>query len=531
MISRLAYRGALSAWTPGTVFAFAAAAVATGLASPVPAIIALAILASGWIAWLQIELRSIVQALPPDSGRAGTSPAQRVTAHVANLEQQLGRLGHRAHALHPVSGLPVREILIDRIERDGSGMLGVLAFKDVDRLSVFDPARADDLVAACSGRMRTMLPDSRLIAHIDRGHIGIWFGAGIGSEEAWAELDAVAYALGTAVEAGATHIVPQIAFRLSHFDGESGATPAAFVARALACLTVPDIEPRDVARALSSPGAIASERFALEQDLRQALDRRELYLLYQPLVDAAAGRVFGAEALLRWDHPVRGTVPPSTFVPIVEAIGLADEIGIWALNTALREARRWDDIDLPGMRVAVNVSGLQLEGDDLPRVVERSLQLHGVSATRLGIELTESVATSDAAHCRDIFAALRRLGVELAVDDFGTGYSGFSSLRALAFDKIKIDREFVSNVDTRRDSQAICQSIIALGRGLGIRVLAEGVERRAELDWLRRHGCIHFQGFFFGAPMTAGALTDFARDRETLARLLAANPTFEGISA
>lgn len=494
-----------------------------------PALAGLAIGAGIWIVWLQRQINAIVRRLAAHRTAPEASPRRLVEACVAHLEQQLGQVGHRMRASHPISGLPVREALIGQIERDGEGVLGVVALKDVDRLSAFDPALADRLVAVCSGRMRAMMPTSRFLAQINRGHIGIWFGATTGTDEAWAELDAVAYALGAGVEDGAAQIVPQIAFRLARFEAAAGATPAAFVARALACLALPDGEPLDIARPVADPGAVARESFALEQDLRQAIDRRELYVLYQPLIDAGCGCVWGAEALLRWDHPVRGKISPSKFVPVLEAIGLADEIGVWTLNVAVREAGRWDSVGMPEMRVAVNVSGLQLHGDDLPRIVERTLGHHGVSAQRLCIELTESVATSNAAHCRATFAALRQLGVELAVDDFGTGYSGFSSLRALAFDKIKIDREFVTNVDSRRDSQAICQSVIALGRGLGIRVLAEGVERREELDWLRQHGCRHFQGFYFGPPMTGEALTAFARDQDRLAALLGRVTDFPGM--
>jgi EAL domain-containing protein (putative c-di-GMP-specific phosphodiesterase class I) len=529
-LSRLAYRIGLSPWTPGAGLGVLATLVVLSDGTRSSATIAiLAVAAFCWVGWLQRDLRSIVQRLAPRGDRDEPSPARLVDAHVARLEHQLGGLRHRTLALHPISGLPLREALIGQIERDAGGILGVVALKDVDRLSAFDPALADRVVAVCSSRMRAMLPGSRFLAQINRGHIGIWFGTAVARDDAWAELDAVAYALGAAVEDGATPVIPQVAFRLSHFDAGAGIAPGAFVARALACLALPDDEAPDISRPAADPGTVARESFALEQDLRQAIDRRELYMLYQPLVDATRGCVWGAEALLRWDHPVRGTISPSMFVPILEAIGLADEIGVWALNAAVREARRWDAIGMPQMRVAVNVSGLQLQGDDLPRVVERTLRHHGVRADRLGIELTESVATSDAAHCRQVFAALRGLGVELAVDDFGTGYSGFSSLRALAFDKIKIDREFVSNVDSRRDSQAICQSILALGRGLGIRVLAEGVERREELDWLRRHGCEHFQGFYFGAPMPGTAFTAFAQDGDRLAGLLAPDAELAGL--
>ena len=334
------------------------------------------------------------------------------------------------------------------------------------------------------------------------------------------ELDAVSYALGEEINVGGQRITPQIKVRLAFFDADGAVEANAFLARTLASFSLAAGTPAAVEQ-FADYADVAQDRYSLEQDLRQAIFRRELRLEYQPLIDAGAGRVSGAEALIRWDHGGRGAIPPSRFIPIVEAMGMASEIGMWALNTAAREASEWRASGLDKLRMAVNVSGLQLERDDLPILVQRTLERHDLGSTALEIELTESVATSDADHCRRIFQELRAIGVKLAVDDFGTGYSGFSSLRTLAFDKIKIDREFITAVDERADSQAICQSIIALGRGLGIRVLAEGVERREEYQWLRHHGCCHFQGFYFARPLSGEAFTAFVRDGTTLARLLA----------
>ena len=439
---------------------------------------------------------------------------------VAAIEQQMASLNHRLVAAHPVSGLPMREALLAQMNADRGGMLGAIAFADFDRLTAFDPALGERVFAASAARLRGMLPADRFIAQVDRGHVGLWFGAGIDEVQARAELDAIGYALGEEIEDSGTRIVPQVKIRLARFDESDGIEAGAFLARTLASFTLTAGTTASVDQPAIDYAGLARDRYALEQDLRQAISRRELRLDFQPLIDAGAGRVSGAEALIRWDHADRGTIPPMRFIPIVEAMGMASEIGMWALNAAAREARGWATQGLDHLRVAVNVSGLQLERDDLPILVQRTLERHELGATALEIELTESVATSDADHCRRIFQGLRAMGVKLAVDDFGTGYSGFSSLRTLAFDKIKIDREFVTDVDTRRDSQAICQSIVALGRGLGIRVLAEGVERREEYEWLRRHGCQHFQGYYFARPMGGEAFIAFVRDPARLAELL-----------
>jgi EAL domain-containing protein (putative c-di-GMP-specific phosphodiesterase class I) len=497
--------------------AVAFAAVAHGtIATASFVVVAAALLAWNWhldrgMTRATARLEAIQTTLPDTS--------ESTNGGIDSLEQRLAALHHRLAPMHPVSGLPVREALLAQMNADRHGLLGAIAFADFDRLTAFDPALGERVFATSAARLRAMLPPDRFIAQVDRGHVGIWFGVSATESEARAQLDAIAYALGEEIEADGKRIVPQIKVRLAEFDQGGGIEAGAFLARTLASFTL-----SAGAAAATTPAGdyadLARDRYALEQDLRQAIARRELRLDFQPLIDAGAGRACGAEALIRWNHPERGSIPPARFIPIVEAMGLASEIGMWALNAAARQATEWRAAGLGNLRIAVNVSGLQLERDDLPILVQRTLERHDLGAAALEIELTESIATSDTDHCRRIFQQLRAMGVKLAVDDFGTGYSGFSSLRTLAFDKIKIDREFITGVDSRRDSQAICQSIVALGRGLGIRVLAEGVERRQEYEWLRRHGCHHFQGFYFARPMSGEAFAAFVRDTDKLRDVL-----------
>ncbi|MFW2850409.1 putative bifunctional diguanylate cyclase/phosphodiesterase [Sphingomonas sp. TX0543] len=501
--------------------AMVAAAVLAASTISISAAVLFAVTAIGLLAWAWRLLRKVDNAAQRiDAVRGDASSSDSLEDGLAAIERKMAALNHRMAAAHPISGLPVREALLAQMNSDRTGMLGVIAFTDFDRLTAFDPALGERIFAASAARLRSMLPPDRFIAQIDRGHVGLWFGGAVAVATAQAELEAIGYALGEAIEDNGTTIIPQIGIRQARFDEADEIEPGALIARTLALFALP-------AGAIPKPDQpavdyadLARDRYALEQDLRQAISRRELRLEFQPLIDAGAGRVCGAEALIRWNHVERGAVPPARFIPIVEAMGMASEIGMWALNAAAREAQRWATHGLEHVRVAVNVSGLQLERDDLPILVQRTLERHELGPSALEIELTESVATSDAEHCRQIFKGLRAIGVKLAVDDFGTGYSGFSSLRTLAFDKIKIDREFVTGVDTRTDSQAICQSIIALGRGLGIRVLAEGVERREEYEWLRRHGCQHFQGYYFARPMRSEAFVAFVRDSARLTEML-----------
>ncbi|MDB5687798.1 MAG: diguanylate cyclase, partial [Rhizorhabdus sp.] len=486
------------------------------------AIVAAALLGRAWALSIIVShaAKRLCAMLPDEArstGRLGLSE------QIEAVGAWLRTIDHRFLVGHPVSGLAMREALIAEIAAAGTGILGVLALADFDRLCAFDPALGERVLAATAARLRRMVSGDRFVAHIDRAHLCLWFAGDAQAQTVHAELEAIAYALGEAVIDGDQNILPQILVRHERFAaGES--PPHIFVARMLASFAVP-VEPGTMATVPHPRHAdLARERYALEQDLYHAISRGELQMHYQPLIDTERGCIAGAEALLRWHHAERGLVPPVRFIPIMEAMGLANEIGLWVLNAAIREAQAWQRPGAAPVRVAVNVSGLQLERDDLPVLVQRTLDRHRLASDALEIELTESVATTDTEHCRRIFEALREMGVKLAVDDFGTGYSSFSTLRALAFDKIKIDRAFVDGVDARADSQAICESIIALGRGLGIHVLAEGVETHAEYAWLRHHGCCHFQGYYFGHPMPGAAFRPLLDDTDQLKRLLALGP-------
>jgi EAL domain-containing protein (putative c-di-GMP-specific phosphodiesterase class I) len=279
--------------------------------------------------------------------------------------------------------------------------------------------------------------------------------------------------------------------------------------RAFAALPAPGPTAGDKVVLFSSEIAqAAKERFGLEQNLRHAIGRDELLLHFQPVVDLAATKVVGAEALLRWRHPERGLVPPAEFIPIIEESGMMEEFGMWVLNAACREARLWELAGLTGLKMAVNVSARQLRQDRLVRMLIHTLDRYGLDPAALELELTESAALVDDVETRDLLAELRAMGISLAIDDFGAGYSSLSNLRKLPFNKLKIDREFVAGVDADRDNHAICGALVELARGLEITVLAEGAETLQEVESLQGLGCSMFQGYFFSRPLPAA---DFAR--------------------
>ena len=252
----------------------------------------------------------------------------------------------------------------------------------------------------------------------------------------------------------------------------------------------------------------AQARRLLEFDLRHALSAGQFELFYQPLFDLAGSAVTGCEALLRWRHPERGLVPPAEFIPVAEEIGLIVPLGAWVLRQACMEAAGWPN----GLKVAVNVSTIQLRSRGLVETVMAALAESGLPADRLELEITESVLLSDDNFTLELLHKLRRIGVRISLDDFGTGYSSLSYLRTFPFDKIKIDRSFLLDLCSNQATMVIVSALINLSTGLGMNVTAEGVETQAQLDWLRSAGCTEAQGYLISRPLSRANLRSFVSD-------------------
>jgi diguanylate cyclase (GGDEF)-like protein/PAS domain S-box-containing protein len=245
----------------------------------------------------------------------------------------------------------------------------------------------------------------------------------------------------------------------------------------------------------------AVKRQSMEEGLRRALERGELCLAYQPKVSLKTGAIVGAEALLRWTHPTLGVIPPIDFIPIAEDSGLIVPIGHWVLGEACRQARVWRDQGLHLGSMAVNVSALEFQAPSYLDGVFRVLEDTGLDPRRLEIELTESVLMQKTSVAESVLAALHERGVQLAIDDFGTGYSSLSYLKTFPIDTLKIDQSFIAQVDVSKGDKAIVTAVIAMAKGLGIRVIAEGVETRRQAEFLRARRCDEAQGYFFSRPV------------------------------
>ncbi|KWV56406.1 diguanylate cyclase [Rhizobium altiplani] len=240
-------------------------------------------------------------------------------------------------------------------------------------------------------------------------------------------------------------------------------------------------------------------RHTLEADLRKAIEREEFELHYQPLYDLGQQKICGFEALLRWNHPTRGRVPPMEFIPLAEEVGLVVDIGRWVLRRACRDAMDWPE----DIKVAVNVSAIQFTNSDLPSDVAASLAEAGLPANRLEIEITESVLMENLDEALPVLHALKQSGIRIGMDDFGTGYSSLSYLRRFPFDKIKIDKSFVNGIVEDKEAFAIMRAIILLGDALGMRVTVEGVETAEQLAMLQREACDEIQGYHISPPRPA----------------------------
>jgi diguanylate cyclase (GGDEF)-like protein len=251
--------------------------------------------------------------------------------------------------------------------------------------------------------------------------------------------------------------------------------------------------------------AAAQNRHALERDLRHAIAERQFVLHYQPVVDAETGRVCAFEALLRWQHPYRGLIGPDSFIPLTEESGLIVPIGEWVIGQACRDAATWPD----HLRVAVNISSVQLRSSNLVDVIETALARTDLDASRLEVEITESVLLRNDDRNMAVLYRLHEAGISIAMDDFGTGYSSLSYLRRFPFDRLKIDKSFVQDLTTQQEAIFVVRAIASLCRNLGIMTTAEGVETPEHLAMLVAEGCTQLQGYLFSRPVSADRLGPF----------------------
>jgi diguanylate cyclase (GGDEF)-like protein len=444
---------------------------------------------------------------------------QVVTSRTEGLEAANRQLRHVA-THDALTGLPNRVLLDDRLSQamaraDRDGEPCAILLLDLDRFKLVNDSlghrAGDELLKEVAHRLSGVVRGADTLARLG----GDEFVLIVSGAAQRADVDSIARRVVEVLEppvriAGVDiHASPSIGIATYPADG---ATAEAMIAHADAAMySAKQSGLGNIRYFERGMNSTIEDRIRLESDLRGALALGQFELHYQPKIDATSGLIHGAEALIRWHHPERGTVPPAEFIPLAEESGQIAAIGAWVLREACRQARAWQDAGLAPIRVAVNVSPTQFRRGDLVALIADALAAAQLDPSYLEIELTESAVMTDPEESIAILEHLSRMGVLVSVDDFGTGYSSMSYLRRLPIDKLKIDRCFINEVMSRPEDAAIVRAIVSLAHSLRLKVVAEGVETAEQLGFLQALGCDQYQGFHYSAALPA-------RDFEALAR-------------
>ena len=465
--------------------------------------------------------------------RSGHLPDGSFVHTITDITKRIAAEAHvaRMAAEDPLTGLPNRRIFsasLDRVIEQGRATddasekvkdFAVL-FLDLDRFKVINDTLGhrigDLLLQEVAKRLKGALRPTDILSRLG----GDEFAIIIPVVESRARLEALAARLANAFsepfELNDHRVRSNVSIGIAVGPADGESADDLLVAADLALYAVKGEGGRSFRFYQKKMNQQINDRREIENDLREAIDRNELELHYQPIFDLKSRMVSGFEALARWRHPVRGMVPPMTFIPVAEDSGLIGPLGEWALAAACRQAAKWPD----RMKVAVNLSPIQFSTPHLADRIARILAESGLSPKRLELEITEQVFMDDSEHTLSTLHQLKKIGVRIALDDFGTGYSSLSYLRRFPFDKIKIDRSFVSDLSQGAEHAAIVQAVVNIATALGMETTAEGIETKDQQDFLTALGCNEGQGYFLGKPMAleghAGLLAERAAE-ETLA--------------
>jgi diguanylate cyclase (GGDEF)-like protein len=423
---------------------------------------------------------------------------------------RLRRQNERLLRFDPLTGLPNRRWLEERLVAqlaDGTPgrMVGVarLGVEGLDRIrATFGPEEVDRILRGVGERLREESPTGA--ARLEGGEFGLLAEAA-DAESLARGLRSLFTAAGDVVASDErTHALRvRAGAAVSPLDGHEA---QALLQRADTALRhAREQDAAGIVFFATRMNEAVESRVRMESDLARAVEREELRVYYQPIVDTRTRELVGAEALVRWQHPSLGLVPPVEFIPMAEETGLILSIGRWVLRSACRDARRWLDQGLPAVRISVNVTAQQLREQNLLSEVLGALASAQIPAALLGIELTESSLMGEDLAVVETLHAIHRTGVKLSIDDFGTGYSSLSYLLRFPLDTLKLDRAFVQGVTEAPDKRAITEAVLAMARGLELSVVAEGVETEEQLRFLRERGCPFAQGYLFAAPMPEDA--------------------------
>ncbi|KPX22580.1 Sensory box/GGDEF domain/EAL domain protein [Pseudomonas syringae pv. delphinii] len=432
-----------------------------------------------------------------------------VFADISSLKHAQARLDYQAHH-DPLTGLPNRTVFESRLQSallhsEESGSLGAVLFLDLDRFKHINDSLGhpvgDLLLKGIAHRLKETLRDIDTVARLGGDEFIVLLPGLLQPSDAKAIANKLLACFSTPFEAGEheLYISPSIGSCVFPTDGTDVAT---LVKNADAAMYRSKAQGRNRVESYTRDlTEQASERIALEQELRRALDRNQLSLAYQPKISLQTHTVVGAEALIRWSHPTFGEVPPEHFIPLAEENGMILQIGEWVLEQACRQMGAWRKTCKPFGPMSVNLAGAQLRQPNLVERIEQLLTDNGLVPDCLQLEITENFIMSQTQDALAVLHKLKQLGVQLAIDDFGTGYSSLSYLKRLPLDILKIDQSFIRGLPEDTHDAAIVRAIIALGRSMQLTVIAEGVETREQQQFLSKEGCEQIQGYIISLPL------------------------------
>jgi diguanylate cyclase (GGDEF)-like protein/PAS domain S-box-containing protein len=417
-----------------------------------------------------------------------------------------------------LTGLANRALFCDRLaqclakaRRTDTGvavlMLDLDRFKAVKETLGYGPG--DELLRGVAERLRAMVREGDTLARVGGDEFGVLLQYNARAAEAAKVAQTALQRLAEPFRLGAAgeHWLDVTAsIGISLFPSDGGDVESLLRSAELALLRAKELGGHGYQLCTPAMNVRAVTRLALESELRRAIERGELELLYQPVVSFASGQTVGMEALVRWRHPQRGLVPPAQFIPLAEELRLVIPIGERVLAAACRQLKQWHLGGLPGIRIAVNLSLRHFQDTGLPRAVATLLRELDLEPGYLDLEITESAAMQNVEQTVETLAALRRLGVRISMDDFGTGQASLAHLKTLPIDCLKIDRDFVRDIDTGPTGEAIVKAIIELAHGLGLTVVAEGVETEQQFRFLAKQGCDEYQGYLASKPLPAAEI-------------------------
>jgi diguanylate cyclase (GGDEF)-like protein len=446
---------------------------------------------------------------------------REVTARTQGLEAANKQLRHLA-THDALTGLPNRVLMDDRLDQaskhaDRHAQSFGLILLDLDRFKLVNDSlghrAGDELLKEVAQRLKGVVREIDTVVRLGGDEFVLIVSPGGGRDTAQQVATRIIDVMQAPVRIAGVeiHTSPSIGVA---FYPEDGATIELLLAHADAAMYCAKQRGRNNVQ-FYTPGmnTATQDKVKLESDLHFALEQKQLELHYQPKVNTATGVMHGAEALLRWRHPTRGTVPPSEFIPIAEECGLIGAIGAWVVREACRQARAWQVAGLPPLRVAVNLSASQFRQNDIVETIRDALDQAGLQGHFLEVELTESAVMNDPEESIAILEKLSKMGVLVSVDDFGTGYSSMSYLRRFPIDKLKIDRGFISEVMSRPEDASIVRAIVSLAHSLKLKVVAEGVESIDQLEFLKTLGCDQYQGYYYSPALPAPKFEELVRSR------------------